>query len=237
MKLINKREIPKETCYDISVKNTDCFFANGVLVHNSNAGIRVNNGEVVAQSRTRIITTQEDNVGFAKWVEDRNDYFSALGLEDAKIFGEWCGPGIMKGTAINQISNKIFVVFAIVFGNSETGNMIHQPESLELLLLNRPNDIYILPWHGESISVDFSNRNNLLEVAEALNKIVAEVEPCDPWVKSVFGIEGTAEGVVYYPYADKALISRKNFSDLAFKAKGDKHKVIKTKSSVQIDTE
>ena len=49
-------------------------------------------------------------------------------------------------------------------------------------------------------------------------------------------MDGVSEGIVYTPGAGQ-VVSRKYYSDLAFKAKGEKHKVNKTKTSVAIDPE
>lgn len=255
MKLVSKKVIPAETCFDISVEDTNCFFANGVLVHNSNAGVRIKNGEVAAQSRTRLIDVKEDNAGFAKWVKTREEWFKSLpikemfGSTNVTVFGEWCGPGIMKGTAINQIPNKVFVVFAVIAYEWRTGNyvaptdddaiVLSEPAEIERLFVNKPDDVYVLPWCSEPIEVQYGNRAQLQEVADRLNKYIAEIEPCDPWVKATFGIEGTAEGAVYYPvdYEDRGQNMQKWFSDFVFKAKGEKHKVVKTKEAVQVDPE
>ena len=48
-----------------------------IKLHGTNAGIRVTSeGEVVAQKRTQIITSKNDNAGFAGWVEQNTEYFS-----------------------------------------------------------------------------------------------------------------------------------------------------------------
>lgn len=250
--------IPKETCVAIQfisfpdiegfhhvVKAVNAFpylagdgsvtYRGKIKLHGTNAGIRIQDGEVVAQSRTQLISVQSDNAGFARWVDSKREFFSKL--PDITLFGEWCGPGIMKGTAVQAIPHKIFAVFAIVIGDSETGKFIHDPQKIEEILSNKPEDIHVLPWYGEPIQANFTSRAKLQAVADSLNSVVATVEPCDPWIKAVFGIEGTAEGVVYYPYWDQPIIDRKQFSDLAFKAKGEKHKVVKTKEAVQVDPE
>ena len=205
-----------------------------IKLHGTNAAVRVIGDTLLSQSRTQLITPQADNVGFAKWVEGYRDYFIGLNLSNHTIFGEWCGPGIMKGTAINQISSKVFAIFAIMAGVGDDSLVILEPEEIKALLKDHPSDIHILPWQGESFTADFLKRSNLQNVADLCNKVVSEIEPCDPWVKAVFGIEGTAEGVVYYP---TGVVTRKQFSDLSFKAKGEKHKVVKTKQAVQIDPE
>jgi hypothetical protein len=100
--------------------------------------------------------------------------------------------------------------------------------------------VHILPWYGDVVVVDLAKKDSLPQVVDRLNDVVAEIEPCDPWVKATFGVEGTCEGIVYYPVYDgthSSDLTRKRFSDLSFKAKGDKHKVVKTKKTVRIDPE
>ena len=209
-----------------------------IKLHGTNAGVRLGEGTCAAQSRTQIITVGNDNAGFAAWVETKRAYFESLAAKynDCTIFGEWCGKGIMKGTAISQIPKKVFAIFAIMEGQDESATMMTDPEQIRQTLGTLAEDVYVLPWYGDSFVVNLHNRDTLQTVVDNLNKVVETVEPSDPWVKETFGIDGTAEGVVYYPGAgDK--ITRKTFSDLAFKAKGEKHKVVKTKTAVQIDPE
>ena len=209
-----------------------------IKIHGTCAGLQIKDGEIAAQSRTQIITPANDNVGFAQWVENKSDYFKALSVlrNNCTIFGEWSGPGIQKNTAINKIPNKIFAVFAIMESIGESAIVISDPVQIKEYIGTPPSDMHILPWYGEEFTVDLHNRDTLQPVVDTLNKVIETIEPSDPWVKETFGVDGTAEGVVYYPGAGK-VITRKTFSDLVFKAKGEKHKVVKTKLSVQIDPE
>lgn len=216
-----------------------------VKLHGTNAGIRIGSGGVVAaQSRTQIITPQSDNAGFARWVESTRDYWAGLVGDSSDVtftvFGEWCGQGIMRGTAISNIGKKVFAVFAIVVTigaeTREESALISHPDAISEILGTLPSDVHVLPWYGDEFSVDFRDPTNLAATVATLNKVVADIEPCDPWVKQVFGVEGTAEGVVYYPSAGKA-VTVKGFGELAFKAKGEKHKVVATKAAVQVDPE
>jgi RNA ligase len=50
---------------------------------------------IAAQSRTRLITPQDDNYGFAKWVEKNKDEL-ITGLGPGHHFGEWWGQGVNK---------------------------------------------------------------------------------------------------------------------------------------------
>lgn len=50
-------------------------------------------GDIYAQSRSRIITPDDDNHGFARWVdENRSELMEQLGT--GRHFGEWWGSGI-----------------------------------------------------------------------------------------------------------------------------------------------
>lgn len=218
-----------------------------IKLHGTNSGIRVNtDGTVVAQSRNQDITPENDNAGFARWVDSNLEYWSNLkGLCDFVVFGEWCGPGIMKGTAINQIPNKVFAVFAILAINEDENksDFIYMPDSISYILNivdKPPKDVFVLPWTTEEFDVNYSNTSCLSDVATKLSEYVDNLEQCDPWVKEVFGVTGVAEGVVYYPYnkySSHLTVTRHFFSHYCFKAKGEKHKVAHTKQTVQVDPE
>jgi len=211
-----------------------------VKLHGTCSGIRIVNKEVQAMSRTQFITPENDNAGFAKFVEETKQFWSQQNCDeddnDITVFGEWCGPGIMGRTAINQIPNKVFAIFCVMVGVGETGLMVVDPHEIELFLGGVPPNTYILPWEGESFSVNFLDRPSLQETANMLNGVVARLEPCDPWVKATFGKDGICEGIVYYPI-DEPELSRAKFTNFAFKAKGEAHKAAKTKEAVQVDPE
>lgn len=200
-----------------------------VKLHGTNAAIRICNGEIGYQSRSRLISVKDDNVNFAKWGESNIDYWKSIDLRDAAIYGEWCGSGIMKGTSINKINKKIFVVFAI----DDTENFITDPEIIKSILKDPPEDVYILPWHGDPLIIDFHNIGKLRVVLDKINDEVQNMEQCDPWVKQTFNIEGGGEGFVYYPDSTE----RQFIRSMIFKAKGKNHRVVHTKESVQIDPE
>lgn len=146
------------------------------------------------------------------------------------LFGEWCGQGIQKGVAISQIGRKVFAVFAAQTGDHQltAATLITEPGDLAELVPQHP-DIFVLPWHGDPIEVDFADPAT---AADALNKAVEQVEHKDPWVKAVFEVEGTGEGVVLYPQIDG---ERDDITSLMFKAKGDKHRVRKSAKAVEVD--
>lgn len=210
-----------------------------IKLHGTNAGVQVTTaGKVAAQKRSQIITSQSDNAGFAAWVERNLEYFSALKTtENITIFGEWCGSNIQKGVAISQLKRKIFAVFAIQIGDDITTlkKLEIRPEQIALVL-PKHEDIYVLPFYGQPITLNFGNREQLKAAADTINKMVKTVERSDPWVKETFGIEGIGEGLVLYPEAN-SVVEKANYTDYLFKAKGIEHQVVKTKTPVTIDPE
>ncbi len=212
-----------------------------VKLHGTNAGVQVfKDGKVAAQSRNQILNLKEDNIGFAAWVSNNIEYFQQLKTsKHLVIFGEWCGEGIQKkgSTAIGEIQRKIFVVFAIQYGTIEEDNRTLEicPQKIQEILPHHP-DIFILPFYGEGIELDFINEIQLKFSATIINKMIKDIEKIDPWVEETFGIKGVGEGLVFYPIMED-LVDLECYKDLMFKAKGEKHRVNKTRKAAQIDTE
>ena len=61
---------------------------------------------VNAQSRTRIITPEADNFGFAGWVKRNADELRKLG--PGFHFGEWWGVGIQRGYGLTERRFSLF---------------------------------------------------------------------------------------------------------------------------------
>ena len=248
MKLKEKKEIPIEVCYDLSVQNNHNFFANGICVHNTNGGVsfRFNNGgEYECQSRTNIITPSKDNAGFATYVYSHKEEFVNLfgEIEDqlfhtieqnsqfygAVLYGEWCGGNIQKGVGINGLP-KMFVVFGIkLLSNDpeEPNSWVSDSFLKEVVVDNPAINLYNVFTFGEwKIDIDFN------EPEQAQNKLIdytiAVEEECP--VAKYFGVEkGTGEGIVYSCNC--------NGNVLKFKCKGEKHSVSKVKVLVPVDVE
>lgn len=60
-----------------------------------------------AQSRTRLITPEDDNFGFAKWVKENAEQLIE-DLGEGYHFGEWWGKGIQRGY---DLDHKRFSLF------------------------------------------------------------------------------------------------------------------------------
>jgi RNA ligase len=208
-----------------------------VKLHGTNAGVQVlTGGKVVAQSRTAELSVGNDNAGFAKWVDSNKEYWNKL-PENIIVFGEWCGPGIQKGVAISEIPKKIFAVFAVRFISEILDDVLmFDPVNLQYLVKDIP-DTYVLPWYNDEIQIDWSaSSENLTKSVNDINQWVNEVEKNDPWVENTFNVKGTGEGLVFYP-TDESHASLVDFNNLVFKAKGEKHKNIKTAAPAQVNPE
>jgi tRNA-binding EMAP/Myf-like protein len=210
-----------------------------IKLDGTNGGIQIfTNGTIAVQSRSQIISPENDNLGFANWVNQNIDYFANLASsEHATIFGEWCGKGIQKRTAVSECDRKIFAVFAVQFGgiDGKIAKLEIRPDKIAEFLPKHP-DIFVLPFYGEPFVLDFGDRAQLASVVDTINQAVDTVEKVDPWVKETFGIEGIGEGLVLFPESGE-LAERLSYAELLFKAKGEKHQAVKTKQPVQIEPE
>lgn len=63
-------------------------------------------GEVLAGSRTRWITPQDDNFGFAKWVDEHREELLKLG--PGRHYGEWWGMGIQRKYGLSERRFSLF---------------------------------------------------------------------------------------------------------------------------------
>lgn len=219
-------------------------YLSKIKLDGTNAAVQIlPDGNIVAQSRRRILSEKSDNKGFCAWVQRNEKYFrNMLGSQIRTIskyfhlpfviFGEWCGQGIQKNTAISKIDKKIFAVFAIQFNN----RLVVCPQMMYALIPYH-NDIYILPWSKERISIDFSNKECIESAVDKINIQVNEIEKRDPWVYNIFRVDGVGEGIVLYPIYKSNSMYRDEYTRLMFKAKTKETNVIKQKKSVQINPE
>lgn len=66
--------------------------------------------QMLVGSRTRWITPQDDNYGFARWAEDHREELLTLG--PGRHFGEWWGGGIQRGYGLLK-GQKQFSLFDV----------------------------------------------------------------------------------------------------------------------------
>lgn len=76
-------------------------------IDGTNAQVYItDNGQLHVGSRTRWISPEHDNFGFARWVRDNEESVRKLGV--GHHYGEWWGPGIQRGYSGKE---KVFSLF------------------------------------------------------------------------------------------------------------------------------
>ncbi len=218
-------------------------FYGTVKLHGTNAGIGYNGKDIWAQSRSNIITTKQDNAGFAFFLETNKEYFIDImkkvvdnynidmSSNNVILFGEWCGTGIQKGVAISKLP-RMFVAFDIkIVPQDDKLSALHKPYYINTLIPEVVNDyekriFNIHQFPTFKIIIDF---NDVSASTNQLNNIVTNVEKTCPF-GNMLGVDGVGEGVVFRHYYNEK-------DRYIFKLKGDEHKVSKEKVKVEIAPE
>lgn len=105
-------------------------------IDGTNACVHVSeDGTVRAGSRTRWITPEDDNFGFAAWVRENETQLRALG--PGAHHGEWWGRGIQRGYGLTERRFSLF-------NTSKWGD-----DSI------RPACCHVVPELGASVSMSF----------------------------------------------------------------------------------
>jgi hypothetical protein len=212
-----------------------------VKAHGTNAAIvqKYRGADLQYQSRERVITPENDNAGFATYMQ--NNYHDLLGLmyrlrersfalddESVAIFGEWCGGNIQAGVALNQLP-KMFIVFAIRFGRGDKSPywMLPHHHLFDASLSKCVQTRSINEFGHYILDVDLNQPEFMQNM---IKKWVEEVEAECP-IGKYFGKSGIGEGLVFY--ADVPGLGL----DYAFKAKGEKHANTKVKTIAAVDIE
>ena len=84
-----------------------CIITEKIDGTNGQIMIRTN-GEMLVGSRSRWITPEDDNFGFARWAYDHKEELLTLGV--GGHFGEWWGQGIQRKYGLNEKRWSMFNV-------------------------------------------------------------------------------------------------------------------------------
>lgn len=98
-------EIPFESWPKMARLSRECIITEKIDGTNAQVFI-TEDGQVFAGSRTRWITPENDNYGFARWVESNKQELLKLG--PGRHFGEWWGAGIQRTYGLKE---KCFSLF------------------------------------------------------------------------------------------------------------------------------
>ena len=152
--------------FDISKAAPTIKFKGTVKLHGTNAGFAENEEDGYwVQSRENIITPEQDNMGFARFVEEHLEAFrdqvehvryvnpKLTPNDTVIIFGEWAGKSIQKNMAISQIE-KSFFIFDVKIVPEDGTNPYHLPSDY---LRDKDNKIYnIEDFLSYEIEIDFN---------------------------------------------------------------------------------
>ena len=215
-----------------------------IKIHGTGGAVRIEtDGSVHAQSKTLELTPEDDLNGFAASVQRQADLWSKMaGDETITVYGEWAGPRIAKGTAIQRTDRIRFFIFHVGIGQMDDPRregaviprwIITDPAAIELALpadLDR-DEVRVIPYNHVPYEFNFASEDQLEHMLSELNAQVDALVLKDPYVKDAFNIEGPGEGYVLVPHSTAVgQVSGHQFSQLAFKAKIDKFRVQKQKA-------
>ena len=248
------------------LKKKSITYKAKIKLHGTNSAIQINpnTNTVIAQSRNNILGFSNDNVGFASWVNSVKtqllEVITKWCRSNVIIYGEWIGEGIQNGVAACKIGTKYFCVFAVeAFNEYEDLNdetkerfLFVEPKFLEKFIKGIPNT-KVIPWFTTEDGNDYTfsvteddwevKTSVLQDNLNQINSFVEQIDKHDPWIEKEFGIVGPGEGLVFYPFSEKNgciqtyFLNREDFSNLAFKAKGNTHKTVSKKSPASLDPE
>lgn len=221
----DEHDVPQYRDYDDSITLPTIRYRGTVKIHGENAGVRLvpEDGNIpshfVPQSRNRDLSLNDDNRGFAAFVlnDERQGVIEGLfeATDAAVVYGEWCGPGIQKGEAIQKVDSKRWIVFAIrkqdgSWAGMETIRKFDAPE----------HGIWSVAREGiRTFEIDINfNKGAISAARDELDRLTNEVSEQCP-VGQHFGVEGTGEGIVWVPVDSETYDER-----FWFKTKAEKHK-------------
>lgn len=202
-----------------------------VKIHgtNSSVGLDLKDNSLFYQSRNRVLSLDDDNYDFAKYIEDNKSEFlkifdeiknkiNAEKYDSIIIYGELAGKGIQNKVAVSQI-DRFFAPFSVIGVNKDTVDQLDVK-----LSVNESIRFYPVETFGVyNIQLDL---DNVHLAQQEIKDLTISVENECP-VGKYFGVSGTGEGIVF---TDET----KQYS---FKSKGEKHSVSKVKVIANVDIE
>jgi hypothetical protein len=233
-----------EAIYDHNKLKPTLTFKGTVKLHGTNAGVSYNSVDGLwAQSRENIITPEQDNAGFAFFVESNKEHFYYLidkvidathvdtVMNNISIYGEWCGGNIQKGVGITNLPKSFFIfgvkISPIVDKEDEAAVKANPSYWVDhSYLKNNEARIYnINDFPTWEMDINF---NEPEMVQNKLSELTIAVEDECPVAKA-FGFSGIGEGIVW-ACEYKGVVHR-------FKVKGEKHSASKVKTLAAVDIE
>ncbi len=202
-----------------------------VKIHgtNSSVGLDLKHNSLFCQSRNRVLSLDDDNYDFVKYVEDDKSEFLKIfneiknkinteNYDSIIIYGELAGKGIQNKVAVSEVE-RFFAPFSVRGVNKDTVDILDVK-----LEINESIRFYPIETFGVyNVELDL---DNVHLVQQEIKDITIAIENECP-VGKYFGISGIGEGVVF---TDETKI-------YSFKSKGEKHSTSKVKTIANVDVE
>jgi RNA ligase len=232
------RDLKKHSAFKgIAIPNMT--FTGTVKLHGTTGSIvrTMNEGEYAyrLQSRNRIISLQEDNMGFARFIDGLGntvvaDFVAGLASltnnidEILTVFGEFCGGNVQKHVALTQLP-FMFVVFALRVGDAEHGRYIPIPKTTRFWEEMNSHRLYDVRQFGTfEETIDFNDPDSLSASKARIDVLTAEVDAACP-AGLYLGVRGHGEGIVWISDNPKHVFKSKGTSHTpAVKEKGKEKK-------------
>jgi hypothetical protein len=196
-------------------------------------------GDVVFQSKRKILDIDNDQDNMVKFNQQYSSVWSKAAQDnDIVFYGEWAGPRINKGDAVQRTDKPRFYIFAVGLGVVHHPHdedkfisewMITDPEAIATYLPKGidPDLVRVLPWETH-YSFNFTSEETLAPELARLNADVSIFDIVDPYFKREFGIEHPGEGLVCVRKSSNiGELSGEDYARSTFKAKTAKHRVRK----------
>lgn len=232
----------RETYEGIKTPRTIHYRAK-IKLHGTNAGIRIRpDGTTAIQSKTQDLSPEVDPHGMVDWFAPQREIWVQAACEETLVFyGEWAGPRIGKGDAIQMTDKVRFYIFALGLGEAPHPRdpklttsqwMITDPDVIAAFIPEGVSDdkVRVLPYELAPLDMDFADLDALNAALDDLNDAIERVAVSCPYVSRTFGIEKNGEGYVLVQHADEpGQLSFEEYSNTTYKAKTEKHRVKKQK--------
>lgn len=138
-------------------------------IDGTNAQILIaDDGEIYAGSRTRWITPEDDNFGFAAWARDNAEELRKLGT--GRHFGEWWGQGIQRNYGLDHRRFSLFNVLRWHAKGEQPRQIPTGDPRIEKWTSEAPGCCHVVPilWQGSFTSLNASTRIDDLQFAGSM---------------------------------------------------------------------
>lgn len=206
-------------------------------IHGSNCSARFfPGGGVACQSRERIITPEDDNYGYARYIHNLppsiQDEFRVPFDDGTEViyYGEWAGKGIQNKVAVSEVE-KFWVIFAVLTiknGEEKWVDLQSLGGKMDWMELQKYRIFSI--FYNKTWEIDI-NFENPADAINQMNQWTLEVEKESP-LGLKLGVSGIGEGIVW-----KCAEPGYEGSKFWYKNKGTEHSGSKVTKLADVDVE